>query len=35
VKRRSIWAPIGLHATFNAVLLTLGEVAARSGIAPG
>ncbi len=27
----SIWAPIGLHATFNAILLTLGEIALRSG----
>ncbi len=35
LKRGSIWAPIGLHATFNAILLTLGEVAARSGLAPG
>jgi len=29
LKRRSIWAPIGLHATFNAVLLTIGELVAR------
>jgi membrane protease YdiL (CAAX protease family) len=35
LKRRSIWAPIGLHATFNAILLTLGEIAARSGLTPG
>jgi membrane protease YdiL (CAAX protease family) len=35
LKRRSIWAPIGLHATFNAVLLTIGEVAVRNGIVPG
>ncbi len=28
----SIWVPIGLHAAFNAILLTLGEVAARSGV---
>ena len=27
----SIWVPIGLHAAFNAILLTLGEVALRSG----
>ena len=30
LRRGSIWAPIGLHATFNAILLILGEVAARS-----
>ena len=35
LKRGSIWAPIGLHATFNAILLTLGEIAARSGVVPG
>jgi len=29
VRSRSIWVPIGLHATFNAILLTLGEVALR------
>jgi membrane protease YdiL (CAAX protease family) len=34
LKRRSIWAPIGLHATFNAILLTVGELAARSGALP-
>lgn len=28
VRRGSIWAPIGLHATFNAILLTIAEVAA-------
>ncbi len=36
VRRGSIWAPIGLHATFNAVLLILAhiaQVAARSGVA--
>jgi membrane protease YdiL (CAAX protease family) len=33
-RRGSIWAPLGLHATFNGVLLVLAEVAARSGIAP-
>jgi membrane protease YdiL (CAAX protease family) len=27
--RRSIWAPIGLHAAFNAILLVLGELAVR------
>jgi membrane protease YdiL (CAAX protease family) len=30
VRRGSIWASFGLHATFNAVLLVIGEVAARS-----
>ena len=34
LKRRSVWAPIGLHATFNAILLTVGEIAARSGVLP-
>ena len=27
VRRRSIWAPIGLHATFNAMLLVLAHLA--------
>lgn len=31
VRSRSIWVPIGLHAGFNAILLTLGEIALRSG----
>jgi membrane protease YdiL (CAAX protease family) len=35
LRRRSIWAPLGLHATFNGVLLVLGEVALRNGITPG
>lgn len=35
LKRRSVWAPIGLHATFNVILLTVGELVARSGVAPG
>ena len=35
VQRRSIWAPIGLHAAFNGVLLVLAEVAMRSGVLPG
>jgi membrane protease YdiL (CAAX protease family) len=26
VRTRSIWAPIGLHAAFNAILITLGEI---------
>jgi hypothetical protein len=34
LRRGSIWAPIGLHAAFNAILLTLGEIAARSGLGP-
>ncbi len=32
VRRRSIWAPIGLHATFNAILLILAHVAITSGV---
>lgn len=34
LKRRSIWVPIGLHATFNAILLTTAEIAARNGFVP-
>ena len=34
LRRGSVWAPIGLHATFNAILLIVGELAARSGILP-
>ncbi|MDF2735392.1 MAG: protease family protein [Chloroflexota bacterium] len=34
LKRGSVWAPIGLHATFNGVLLALGELAARNGVVP-
>jgi membrane protease YdiL (CAAX protease family) len=33
-RRGTIWAPIGLHATFNGVLLIIAELAARSGAAP-
>ena len=29
LRRGSIWAPLGLHSTFNLVLLVIGEVAAR------
>ena len=29
VRARSIWAPIGLHVTFNAILLVLAELAIR------
>jgi len=31
VKRGSIWVSFGLHASFNAILLVLAEVALRSG----
>jgi membrane protease YdiL (CAAX protease family) len=30
----TIWAPLGLHATFNGILLVVAEVAARSGLGP-
>jgi membrane protease YdiL (CAAX protease family) len=30
VRTGSIWGPIGLHATFNGILIALGELAARS-----
>jgi membrane protease YdiL (CAAX protease family) len=33
-RRGSIWAPLGLHATFNGVLIVLAEAVARSGVAP-
>lgn len=33
VRRGSLWAPIGLHATFNGVLLVLAHVAIRAGAA--
>ena len=33
VRRGSIWAPIGLHATFNGTLIILAYVAVRSGVA--
>jgi membrane protease YdiL (CAAX protease family) len=33
LRRGSIWAPIGLHAAFNALLLILGEMAFRGGAA--
>jgi membrane protease YdiL (CAAX protease family) len=35
LQRGSVWVPIGLHATFNAMLLITAEIAARSGLAPG
>lgn len=31
-RTRTVWAPLGLHATFNGVLLVLAELAFRSGI---
>ena len=30
VARRSIWAPLGLHIAFNAILLVIGELAASA-----
>jgi membrane protease YdiL (CAAX protease family) len=33
LRTRSIWAPIGLHMTFNGILLVLAEVAKASGAA--
>ena len=32
VRRGSLWASFGLHATYNAILLTLAELALRSGV---
>jgi membrane protease YdiL (CAAX protease family) len=32
VRRRSIWASMGLHAGFNGILLILAELALRSGL---
>ncbi len=34
LRRGSIWAPLGLHAAFNGVLLVLGEVAPAHGGRP-
>lgn len=34
LRRDSIWAPIGLHAAFNGVLLTVAEMAVRNGLIP-
>ena len=31
LSRRSIWAPIGLHAAFNGLLLVLAEASLRGG----
>jgi membrane protease YdiL (CAAX protease family) len=33
-RRGSLWAPIGLHAAFNGILLVLADFAVRSGAAP-
>jgi membrane protease YdiL (CAAX protease family) len=33
-RTRTIWAPLGLHAAFNGILLILAEIAARSGALP-
>jgi membrane protease YdiL (CAAX protease family) len=30
VRRGSIWVPFGLHATFNAILLVLAELAIQA-----
>lgn len=35
VTRRSIWAPLGLHAAFNGILLVLAEVVRMNGSALG
>lgn len=31
-RTRTIWAPLGLHATFNGILLVLAEAATRAGV---
>ncbi|HEU5225268.1 MAG TPA: type II CAAX endopeptidase family protein [Actinomycetota bacterium] len=31
IRRKSVWASFGLHATFNGLLLVIAEVASRSG----
>jgi membrane protease YdiL (CAAX protease family) len=33
-RTRTIWAPLGLHAAFNGVLLVLAELAYRFGTLP-
>ena len=33
-RTRTIWAPLGLHATFNGILLVLAELAYRFGVPP-
>jgi membrane protease YdiL (CAAX protease family) len=35
IRRRSMWASFGLHATFNGVLLAIAELASRSGALGG
>jgi membrane protease YdiL (CAAX protease family) len=35
IRRRSMWASFGLHATFNGVLLVIAELASRSGALGG
>ncbi|MFP5342042.1 MAG: CPBP family intramembrane glutamic endopeptidase [Candidatus Limnocylindria bacterium] len=32
LRRGSIWAPIGLHATFNGILIVVAELALREGL---
>lgn len=32
LRRESLWAPIGLHAAFNGILIVVAEVALRSGL---
>lgn len=32
LRRGSIWAPIGLHATFNGILIVVAEIAVREGL---
>jgi membrane protease YdiL (CAAX protease family) len=32
LRRESIWTPIGLHATFNGILIVIGELAVRNGL---
>lgn len=33
-RSKTIWAPLGLHATFNGILLVLAEAATRMGVQP-
>src|SRR3954470_4746013 len=35
LRRRSIWAPLGLHIGFNGVILLLAEIATRAGAGGG
>jgi membrane protease YdiL (CAAX protease family) len=34
-RTKTIWAPLGLHAAFNGILLVLAELAYRFGVTPG